>query len=318
MAEELKLRFAQADSVFRLNHARWSDADIARLLDDYIERSRLQSPWILDSRQEGSVFVVEHLFPVDEFVEMAAGRMSLDEHFIESIPLTYPITFEIRAGYLRMHKPLAVQYGGLVSDFIRGLGKMLVQSDEKYLWDHGYAECGGVGSIPFNVYGLLEPDEPLVGFYRVDVDMEHEAWLFITPQGIIVHFDNDEVLAFDKVDMRNPSVPSGFFSYSMLKVGVLGLQGSGPVKTSFSPKDLGELDQARADIRTMLASPHQGHTRRMVDPCPHPWLEVEGDEPDYMAQANLERYRGDSQRAGRNPFSDAAGQMFTAMDNPFA
>lgn len=227
MAEELKLRFAQADSVFRLNHARWSDADIARLLDnyldDYIERSRLQSPWILDSRQEGSVFVVEHLFPVDEFVELAAGRMSLDEHFIESIQLTYPITFEIRSGYLRMHKPLAAQYGGLVSDFIRGLGEMLVQSDEKYLWDHGYAECGGVGSIPFNVYGLLEPDEPLVGFYRVDVDMEHEAWLFITPQGLIVHFDNDEVLAFDKANMCNPSVPSGFFSYSMLKVEVLGV-----------------------------------------------------------------------------------------------
>ena len=68
----------------------------------------------------------------------------------------------------------------------------------------------------------------------------------------------------------------------------------------------------------MLASPHQGHTRRMVDSCPHPWLEVEGDEPDYMAQANLERYRGDTTRAGRNPFSDAAGQRFTAMDNPFA
>ena len=35
---------------------------------------------------------------------------------------------------------------------------------------------------------------------------------------------DDEVLAFDKADMRNPSVPSGFFSYSMLKVEILGLQ----------------------------------------------------------------------------------------------
>ena len=35
---------------------------------------------------------------------------------------------------------------------------------------------------------------------------------------------DDEVLAFDKADMRNPSVPSGFFSYSMLKAEILGLQ----------------------------------------------------------------------------------------------
>lgn len=78
---------------------------------------------------------------------------------------------------------------------------------------------------------------------------------------------DDEVLAFDKADMRNPSVPSGFFSYSMLKVEVLGLQ---------------------AMIRTIW------HRR------------------------TFERCRGDLLRAGRNPFSDAAGSMFTAMDNPFA
>ena len=148
--------------------------------------------------------------------------------------------------------------------------------------------------------------------------MQHEAWVYITPQGLILVFDDDDVLAFDKVDMCNPSIPSGVFSFSMLKAEVVGTGGGKTIRTSMSPKDLGELDQARTDIRTMLSSPHQGQPRRMVDPNPLPWLVVEGEELGYMAQADLERYRRRRSDAGRNPFGDGSHTMQQAMDNPFA
>ena len=317
MAAELRLRFVQGDSVFRLNSARFSDAQVERVLSEYIEQQRLRSQWILDSRREGNTIVVEHLFPIDEFVEKAVSRMDIDEHYIDALPLTYPIVCEIRSGYLRIHKPLAARYGALLSDFIRGLWELLLQGQMHYLWDHGFAQCGGVGTIQLNAYGLLEPDEPLIGFYRVDVDMQHEAWAYITPQGLILVFDDDDVLAFDKVDMRNPSIPSGVFSFSMLKAEVVGTGGGKTIKTSLSPKDLGELDQARADIRTMLSSPHQGRPRRMVDPNPLPWLLVDGEELGHMAQADLDRYRRRRSDAGRNPFGDGLGNVREAMGNPF-
>lgn len=318
MAEELRMRFIQGDSVFRLNHQQFSDAEVQAVLRGYIENCRRNSQWILDTREEGNTLVVEHLFPAEEFIEANNGRMDIDEAFVESLPLIYPIVFEIRSGYLRVHKPLANRYGALLSDFIRGLWEVLLQGQMKYLWDHGFAECGGVGTIQLNAYGLLEPDEPIIGFYRVDVDMQHEAWAYITPQGLILVFDDDDVLAFDKVDMRNPSVPTGVFSFSMIKVEVVGAGGGQTVKTALSPKDLGELDQARADIRTMLSSPHQGRPRRMVDPNPLPWLMVEGEELGYMAQADLERYRRRRSDAGRNPFGDGSDTMQQAMGNPFA
>ena len=320
MAAELRLRFVQGDSVFRLNSARFSDAQVERVLSEYIEQQRLRSQWILDSRREGNTIVVEHLFPIDEFVEKAVSRMDIDEHYIDALPLTYPIVFEIRSGYLRIHKPLAQKYGALLSDFIRGLWKVLLLGDECYLWDHGFAQCGGTGRIPLYTYILLEPDEPLIGFYRVDVNMAAEAWLFITPQGLIVDFD-DDFLACNKVDMRNATIPSGLFSFSMLKVDMVGLSGEGPVRKAFSPKDLGELDQARADVRTMLSSPHQGRPHRMYDTNPLPWIEVDGEELDYMAQANLERYRRRRIDAGRNPFATGAGQGNVVpgrLENPFA
>lgn len=320
MAAELRLRFVQGDSVFRLNSARFSDAQVERVLTDYIENQRLRSQWILDSRREGNTIVVEHLFPIDEFVEKAVARIDIDEHDIDALPLTYPIVCEIRSGYLRIHKPLAEKYGALLSDFVRGLWKVLLLGDECYLWDHGYAQCGGAGRIPLYPYLLLEPDEPLIGFYRVDVNMAAEAWLFITPQGLIVDYD-DDIFAFNKVDMRNATIPSGLFSFSMLKADVVGAFGEGPVRKAFSPKDLGELDQARADVRTMLSSPHQGRPRRMFDTNPLPWIEVDGEELDYMAQANLERYRRRRIDAGRNPFATGAGQGNVVpgrLENPFA
>ncbi|OFN75983.1 hypothetical protein HMPREF2537_12145 [Corynebacterium sp. HMSC074E01] len=318
MAEELRMRFIQGDSVFRLNHQQFSDAEVQAMLQGYIENCRRNSQWILDTREEGNTLVVEHLFPAEEFIEANSDRMDIDEAFVESLPLTYPIVFEIRSGYLRVHKPLANKYGALLSDFIRGLWEVLLQGQVKCLWDHGFAQCGGVGTIQLNAYGLLEPDEPIIGFYRVDVDMQHEAWAYITPQGLILVFDDDDVLAFDKVDMRNPSVPTGVFSFSMIKVEVVGAGGGQTVKTALSPKDLGELDQARADIRTMLSSPHQGRPRRMVDPNPLPWLMVEGEELGYMAQADLERYRRRHRDAGRNPFGDGPRNVQEAMGNPFA
>lgn len=318
MAEELRMRFIQGDSVFRLNHQQFSDTEVQAVLQGYIENCRRNSQWILDTREEGNTLVVEHLFPAEEFIEANNDRLHIDEAFVESLPLTYPIVFEIRSGYLRIHKPLANKYGALLSDFIRGLWEVLLQGQMRYLWDHGFAQCGGVGTIQLNAYGLLEPDEPLIGFYRVDVDMQHEAWVYITPQGLILVFDDDDVLAFDKVDMRNPSIPSGVFSFSMLKAEVVGTGGGKTIRTSMSPKDLGELDQARTDIRTMLSSPHQGQPRRMVDPNPLPWLVVEGEELGYMAQADLERYRRRRSDAGRNPFGDGSHTMQQAMDNPFA
>lgn len=318
MAEELRMRFIQGDSVFRLNHQQFSDAEVHAVLQGYIENRRRNSQWILDTREEGNTLVVEHLFPAEEFIEANNDRMHIDEAIVESLPLIYPIEFEIRSGYLRIYKPLAKRYGTLLSDFIRGLWELLLQGQVKYLWDHGFAQCGGVGTIQLNAYGLLEPDEPIIGFYRVDVDMQHEAWAYITPQGLILVFDDDDVLAFGKVDMRNPSIPSGVFSFSMLKVEVLRAGGSQTVKTALSPKDLGELDQARADIRTMLSSPHQGQLRRMVDPNPLPWLVVEGEELGYMAQADLERYRRRHIDAGRNPFGEGTHNVQETMDNPFA
>ena len=318
MAEELRVRFIQGDSVFRLNHQQFSDTEVQAVLQGYIENCRRNSQWILDTREEGNTLVVEHLFPAEEFIEANNDRLHIDEAFVESLPLTYPIVFEIRSGYLRIHKPLANKYGALLSDFIRGLWEVLLQGQMRYLWDHGFAQCGGVGTIQLNAYGLLEPDEPLIGFYRVDVDMQHEAWVYITPQGLILVFDDDDVLAFDKVDMCNPSIPSGVFSFSMLKAEVVGTGGGKTIRTSMSPKDLGELDQARTDIRTMLSSPHQGKPRRMVDPNPLPWLVVEGEELGYMAQADLERYRRRRSDAGRNPFGDGSHTMQQAMDNPFA
>lgn len=318
MAEELRVRFIQGDSVFRLNHQQFSDTEVQAVLQGYIENCRRNSQWILDTREEGNTLVVEHLFPAEEFIEANNDRLHIDEAFVESLPLTYPIVFEIRSGYLRIQKPLANKYGALLSDFIRGLWEVLLQGQMRYLWDHGFAQCGGVGTIQLNAYGLLEPDEPLIGFYRVDVDMQHEAWVYITPQGLILVFDDDDVLAFDKVDMRNPSIPSGVFSFSMLKAEVVGTGGGKTIRTSMSPKDLGELDQARTDIRTMLSSPHQGQPRRMVDPNPLPWLVVEGEELGYMAQADLERYRRRRSDAGRNPFGDGSHTMQQAMDNPFA
>lgn len=318
MAEELRMRFIQGDSVFRLNHQQFSDTEVQAVLQGYIENCRRNSQWILDTREEGNTLVVEHLFPAEEFIEANNDRLHIDEAFVESLPLTYPIVFEIRSGYLRIHKPLANKYGALLSDFIRGLWEVLLQGQMRYLWDHGFAQCGGVGTIQLNAYGLLEPDEPLIGFYRVDVDMQHEAWVYITPQGLILVFDDDDVLAFDKVDMCNPSIPSGVFSFSMLKAEVVGTGGGKTIRTSMSPKDLGELDQGRADIRTMLSSPHQGQPRRMVDPNPLPWLVVEGEELGYMAQADLERYRRRRSDAGRNPFGDGSHTMQQAMDNPFA
>lgn len=317
MAEELRMRFIQGDSVFRLNHQQFSDAEVQAALQGYIENCRRNSQWILDTREEGNTLVVEHLFPAEEFIEANNDRLHIDEAFVESLPLTYPIVFEIRSGYLRIHKPLANKYGALLSDFIRGLWELLLQGQMRYLWDHGFAQCGGVGTIQLNAYGLLEPDEPLIGFYRVDVDMQHEAWVYITPQGLILVFDDDDVLAFDKVDMRNPSIPSGVFSFSMLKAEVVGTGGGKTIKTSLSPKDLGELDQARADIRTMLSSPHQGRPRRMVDPNPLSWLVVDGEELGHMAQADLERYRRRRSDAGRNPFGDGLGNVREAMGNPF-
>lgn len=261
--------------------------------------------------------MVEHLFPAEEFIEANSDRMDVDADFVESLPLTYPIVFEIRSGYLRIHKPLAARYGALLSDFIRGLWELLLQGQMHYLWDHGFAQCGGVGTIQLNAYGLLEPDDPLIGFYRVDVDMQHEAWVYITPQGLILVFDDDDVLAFDKADMRNPSIPSGVFSFSMLKAEVVGTGGGKTIKTSLSPKDLGELDQARTDIRTMLSSPHQGRPRRMVDPNPLPWLVVDSEELGHMAQADLERYRRRRIDVGRNPFGDGLDNVREAMGNPF-
>lgn len=318
MAEELRMRFIQGDSVFRLNHQQFSDAEVQAVLQGYIENCRRNSQWILDTREEGNTLVVEHLFPAEEFIEANNDRLHIDEAFVESLPLTYPIVFEIRSGYLRIHKPLANKYGALLSDFIRGLWEVLLQGQMRYLWDHGFAQCGGVGTIQLNAFGLLEPDEPIIGFYRVDVDMQHEAWVYITPQGLILVFDDDDVLAFDKVDMRNPSIPSGVFSFSMLKAEMVGTGGGKTIKTSMSPKDLGELDQARTDIRTMLSSPHQGQPRRMVDPNLLPWLVVDGEELGYMAQADLERYCRRRSDAGRNPFGDGSHTMQETMDNPFA
>ena len=98
---------------------------------------------------------------------------------------------------------------------------------------------------------------------------------------------------------------------------MVGTGGGKTIKTSMSPKDLGELDQARTDIRTMLSSPHQGRPRRMVDPSPLPWLVVDGEELGYMAQADRERYRRQRSDAGHNPFGDGSHTMQQAMDNPF-
>ena len=166
MAEELRMRFIQGDSVFRLNHQQFSDTEVQAVLQGYIENCRRNSQWILDTREEGNTLVVEHLFPAEEFIEANNDRLHIDEAFVESLPLTYPIVFEIRSGYLRIHKPLANKYGALLSDFIRGLWEVLLQGQMRYLWDHGFAQCGGVGTIQLNAYGLLEPDEPLIGFYR--------------------------------------------------------------------------------------------------------------------------------------------------------
>ena len=157
MAEELRMRFIQGDSVFRLNHQQFSDAEVQAVLQGYIENCRRNSQWILDTREEGNTLVVEHLFPAEEFIEANSDRMDIDEAFVESLPLTYPIVFEIRSGYLRVHKPLANKYGALLSDFIRGLWEVLLQGQMHYLWDHGFAQCGGVGTIQLNAYGLLEP-----------------------------------------------------------------------------------------------------------------------------------------------------------------
>lgn len=63
MAEELRMRFIQGDSVFRLNHQQFSDAEVQAVLQGYIENCRRNSQWILDTREEGNTLVVEHLFP---------------------------------------------------------------------------------------------------------------------------------------------------------------------------------------------------------------------------------------------------------------
>ncbi|MDO5032702.1 hypothetical protein [Corynebacterium sp.] len=324
----LHSRFDTESTVCRLNAQLHPAEDLTRYICAVLENSIENYEWLLGGRREGDTYTLDHLFPVELYLSHLDPRAAHDQAFIESLPAVYPLVFEFRSGYMCMSKPLAPQYGLLYSEFVDDFCCWLVEHEDKLIWDHGYAECGGVGGIRPLVYSLLEPDEPIIGFYRVDVNLKEKAWAFITPQGLILTFDDGAVVTVDKADFRNPQIPLGMMAFSALKLRMIEPHTGEQLKFSLSPEDMDELEPMRNDCHAMLNSPEMGRPMRMRDANALPQMRFlkEEDNPIGPHSARKrEAYFGQQAPAVegnpfgaplRNPF--AGPEVPRPQDNPFA
>ncbi|MGX4761796.1 hypothetical protein ACWJIK_06720 [Corynebacterium minutissimum] len=201
---------------------------------------------------------------------------------------------------------------------IDALWDWLVEGDDQLVWDHEWRDTGGTGAIPAAIYGYFQPNEPLLGFYRVSINMEEDAWFFATPQGFIVVYDDGRVIAVNNVDMRHASIPSGFFSFSALKTMIVSPWDGELLTCNISPKDADELDEMRTVCRVMVESGHEGRPNRMRDLNQLPRLIVaDNEEPGKLSARKRQVFCSRRTASGRNPFEADIPSSSAGLRNPF-
>ena len=311
-------RFDVEESVFRLNVERWKEENLVRTIIAAIEEARQDFEWVLGTHRTPRGIVVEHLFPADQYLETLTSQARKNSRLIDTIPTVYPIEFDFLQGYLRLNFPLARQFGVLHSDFLDAFEMWFLDPEEDNVWQHGFQECGGAGHIPRDVYNTFDPDEEIIDFFTMDVNINtiKKSQVFFTDHGIRVFYRDGRCLSLDKVDFLKVDIPSGIFSFNAFK-GSIVLPGSPkPVKLDLSPSNMNELDAAREVVAMMLQAPPQGRSLRQFSPITLPFLRVSDTAKGPVARSKEAQYRSGASATEsipkENPFQEALRNPFTA------